>query len=229
MNEKVERWNKRQQALRQMILHDKDYPQGISLFFDQHAAVHASYATGTTDWSYEDEIWDGMQEAGLRLIPERQIHSIVWCLWHTARIEDVAINLLLSGMQQVFLEGSWQEKLGISARDTGNLTTPDEVLHLSEEIDLQALKGYRFAVAEQTRGIVSQTDPARWQEKVNPDRLKRVLAEGAVNPVAQDLLDYWGSLTLARLLLMPPTRHQIVHLNEAAKIKQCLWKNIKPI
>jgi hypothetical protein len=37
---------------------------------------------------------------------------------------------------------------------------------------------------------------------------------------AAGLLDYWGRRTIAGLLLMPATRHNIVHLNEAARIKQ---------
>jgi hypothetical protein len=32
--------------------------------------------------------------------------------------------------------------------------------------------------------------------------------------------EYWGGLTLAGLLLMPPTRHNLIHLNECVKIKK---------
>jgi hypothetical protein len=50
--------------------------------------------------------------------------------------------------------------------------------------------------------------------------LQQVLDEGAVVQEAQGLLDYWGGLNIAGLLLMPPTRHNFVHLNEALRIKQ---------
>jgi hypothetical protein len=36
------------------------------------------------------------------------------------------------------------------------------------------------------------------------------------------LSDYWSKKTIAGLLLMPPTRHNFVHLNEAARIRQKL-------
>jgi len=41
----------------------------------------------------------------------------------------------------------------------------------------------------------------------------------AVGAAADWLVACWGGLTLAGLLLMPPTRHNFVHLNEAVRIK----------
>jgi hypothetical protein len=37
---------------------------------------------------------------------------------------------------------------------------------------------------------------------------------------ASDVLEYWGKRTIAGLLLMPPTRHCFLHLNEAMRIRQ---------
>jgi hypothetical protein len=34
------------------------------------------------------------------------------------------------------------------------------------------------------------------------------------------ILDYWGGGDVASLLLMPVTRHQIIHMNEALEIKR---------
>jgi hypothetical protein len=40
------------------------------------------------------------------------------------------------------------------------------------------------------------------------------------------VIGYWGGLTGAGLLLMPPTRHNLVHLNEMLKIKaKCHVRN----
>jgi hypothetical protein len=44
--------------------------------------------------------------------------------------------------------------------------------------------------------------------------------EGAVVEAARGLLDYWGKRNIAGLLLMPATRHNLVHLNEALQLKQ---------
>jgi hypothetical protein len=39
------------------------------------------------------------------------------------------------------------------------------------------------------------------------------------------LLDFWGKKTVAGILLMPITRHQIVHLNDCIKLKERLMHN----
>jgi hypothetical protein len=57
-------------------------------------------------------------------------------------------------------------------------------------------------------------------QKVSPARLQRLLDDGSVPPEAMGLIEYWGNLTIAGLLLMPPTRHCLVHLNEALKVKK---------
>jgi hypothetical protein len=41
-----------------------------------------------------------------------------------------------------------------------------------------------------------------------------------VAEAASDILDYWGKRTKAGLLLMPATRHNFLHLNEAQRLKQ---------
>jgi hypothetical protein len=44
--------------------------------------------------------------------------------------------------------------------------------------------------------------------------------EEAVVEAARGVVDYWGRLNIAGLLLMPPTRHCFVHLNESLRLKQ---------
>jgi len=43
--------------------------------------------------------------------------------------------------------------------------------------------------------------------------------EGAVVEAASAVLDYWSKRTIAGRLLMPPTRHCFLHLNEAQRLK----------
>lgn len=56
-------------------------------------------------------------------------------------------------------------------------------------------------------------------------RLQRLKDEGAVLEGADWLIKYWSGLTVAGLLLMPPTRHNFVHLNEAISVKRKLMKD----
>jgi hypothetical protein len=95
-----------------------------------------------------------------------------------------------------------------------------EIAALSAAIDVDALLAYRAAVGRRTRDIVQALPPEALKQKADPGRLQQIMTQGAVAEASRSLLDYWGGRTIAGLLLMPPTRHNLVHLNEALNLKQ---------
>lgn len=218
MAQKTVIWNQKQAALRQALAHPESIEQIIALFLQQHTPLHSAQVTLGTGWSYADEILADLDETLWRRIPNNKEHSIAWCIWHIARIEDVTMNLLMDGRPQLFTTEGWREKLRIYATDIGNETGMEA--EISAAIDLHALRDYRDAVGRRTRELVSQLTPERITEKVHPERLQEALNVGAISPRAQNIINYWGGLTVAGLLLMPPTRHNLVHLNEAARLKK---------
>jgi hypothetical protein len=187
--------------------------------------LHSTKITQANDvegdsWSYEDEILNDMVEEQIRIIHPNEEHSIAWCLWHLARIEDTAMNLLVAGTSQVFIKGNWQEKLNIPFIDTGNEMDKGKLITLNETIDINALRKYRIEVGNRTREIVITLKNENLREKVMPSRIKRVIDEGALVKSAYGIADYWSKRNIAGLLLMPATRHNLVHLNEAYRIKK---------
>jgi hypothetical protein len=214
------KWNNQQQALRQALKHPEDHERTIQLFLDHHAMVHSAVMSGSGLWSFEDEIWKGLTEKHIRQIPSGGEHSIAWIFWHLTRIEDVTMNLLLAGRPQLFIQEEWLDRLGIPFRDTGNAMSGADVVILSDKINIDALRSYRIAIGRRTRENVMRLPVSHLTQKVEPARLKRVIAEGAVVEEARGVLEYWGGLTYAGLLLMPPTRHNFIHLNEALLVKK---------
>ncbi len=213
-------WNEQQQALRLALGSPESFSQAIVLFLSQHAMLHAVEMSGAGLWSLNDEVCLDLSDAALRLIPRGSEHSIAWMLWHSARIEDVTMNRLVSGSPQLLTRDGWLDKLNVHAVDTGNSMDSSAVAALSAAIDLNALRAYRLAVGRRTREVVQALTPSDLKQKTDPARLQRVLDEGAVVQVAQEIIHYWGGLTVASLLLMPPTRHNFIHLNEALRLKQ---------
>lgn len=133
----------------------------------------------------------------------------------------MTMNVLLAGVEQVFHQADWLTKMNITVRHTGNLVMDlADVGELSQAIDIAVLRGYRLSVGWATRKAVKELTPGDLRRKVDPARLHQLLEDGSVAPEARGLLDYWGNLTLSGLLLMPPTRHCFVHLNEALKVKK---------
>jgi hypothetical protein len=217
-------WNARQRELRTFLTNPVSYHQAIDLFLQQHAEVHSGIMSSVGSLSFEDEVINDMADNQIRCIPDQMEHSIIWIIWHLARIEDVTMNMLVAGKKQVFDTGNWSGRLNVSFIHTGNAMSKGEIIELSNGMNIDQLRKYRTAVGRQTEKIVKQLDSAEIDQKVSSSRLNLVLQERAVVEDAKGIVDYWRKKTVAGLLLMPPTRHCFIHLNEALKIKKKVMK-----
>jgi hypothetical protein len=216
-------WNDGHQTLRAALEKPERRDEAVSLFLRLHAMLHTASLSNLGLHSFEGEVWAGLGDAAARAIPPGFEHSIAWNLWHLARIEDMTMNRLVAGGPQIFYAAGWAAGLKASALDTGNAMDAAEIAALSREVDLAELRAYRAAVGVRTRDVVSTLDGKDFRRKVDPARLELIAAEGGVLPQARWLLEYWGGLTVAGLLLMPPTRHCLVHLNECLRIRRKIF------
>lgn len=122
MNANRQQWNQGHQKLHRALSTNHD-EQAIELFLAQHAMVHSRKMSKTGLWSFEDEVFDGLTEAGCRCIATDGEHSIAWIIFHIARIEDITMNLLIAGIPQLFLRDHWMEKLNVSVSHSANHRT----------------------------------------------------------------------------------------------------------
>ena len=213
---------KQQTELRQLMESPDRFDEAIRLFFSQHAMLHSAKMSGTEPWSFEDALFDDMPEEQVRRIPPGGEHSAAWLLWHMARCEDITMNLLVAGMPQILLTDDWLDRMRITARDTGNAMDAGEIAAFSAQIDIKTLRAYRIAVGRRTREVVQSLSPPDLKQKVIPERLQQVWAQGALLEAARGIAEYWGKRDTAGLLLMPATRHNLSHLNEILDLKRKL-------
>lgn len=87
---------------------------------------------------------DDLPERELRGRPHPAVNSVAWLLWHSARIEDVALNRFVTDGRQVF-DDRWHDRLAIGRRDVGTGMTAAEVDDLGRRLDLAALRDYWLA------------------------------------------------------------------------------------
>lgn len=211
---------KQQTELRKVMANSDKHQEAIELFLSQHAMLHSAKMDHTVPWSFEDAVIEDMTDEQLRRIPGNFEHSIVWCIWHIARIEDVAMNMLVAGSPQVLNRDDWLERMKMTVQHTGNAMDEAAVADLSASIDIEELRAYRVAVGRRTREIVKPLQPGDLKCKVGPSRIQMVMDEGAVVETARGIADYWSRRNIAGLLLMPASRHLLVHLNEALNLKR---------
>lgn len=220
MNLNRQFWNQQQAELQTALSSGNNAQAAIALFLRQHAMVHVAEMASSGLWSFADEVLQDCDDERLRCIPQGGEHSMAWIVWHLARIEDVTLNVLVAGGDEVLNEDDWLARIHSPIRHTGNAMDVEAVARLSAAVDLEALLAYRIAVGRRTRQIVQGLEAADFKRKVDAARLQRVRDEGAVIAAAEEIVLYWGKRTIAGLLLMPPTRHNFLHLNEALRIKQ---------
>ena len=210
---------KQQTELRKKLLNEDSFDEAMELFITQHAMLHSASMAQSGSWSLADYVFSDISEERIRRIPHGSEHSIAWNIWHIARIEDVTMNMLVAGSPQILNQDQWFKRMKTKARDTGNVMGEEGVADLSEKIDIEQLREYRIAVGRRTRTIVKNLQPEELKQKVDPSRLGQVMEEGAVVEAARDLINYWSKRNIAGLLLMPATRHNLVHLNECLRLK----------
>ena len=212
--------NAQQTELRCVMLENNQYEKAIELFLRQHAVLHSEKMAEADLWSYEDAVLDDMTEVQMRRIPQNREHSVLWCIWHIARIEDVTMNLLIANTRQIFDEGNWLAKTDSSISHTANAMTVKEIAELSDRLNIAALREYRIAVGHRTREIVKTLEPGMLKKKIDPAQITCLAEKEVVHKDALGIIEYWSKRTIAGLLLMPASRHNLVHLNEAALLKE---------
>jgi hypothetical protein len=129
------------------------------------------------------------------------------------------MNILVGDEPQTYLSGKWDKKLASPIHHAGNLILDGDLQSLSEEIVIDQLFAYRLAVGRSTQEVVEKLTVEDLNIKTPIDRLDRIMKEEALLPDAEVLIEYWGRKRIYQLLLMPPTRHLMVHLNEAQALK----------
>ena len=192
--------NAQQTELRRVMLETDQHEKAISLFLHQHAMLHSAKMAKNGIWSYEDEIMDDMDDAQMRRIPKNGEHSVLWCLWHIARIEDVTMNLLIANTEQIFEEGNWLAKTDSSISHTANAMSVDEIAELSARLNIAALREYRIAVGQRTREILKTLEPSTLKKKVDPAQITRVAEKSLVHKDAPGIIEYWRKRNIAGLL-----------------------------
>lgn len=186
----------------------------ITFFLSRYNDLHGGLVDG---------LFSKLSEAQLRGRPHPGVNTVAWLLWHSARIEDVALNRFLADSSQALDEG-WLERLGVGRRDVGTGMSDAEVDELSRRIDLAALRGYWDTVTNRTLAVVEALRGTDLEAQVSGERVRSVvLSEDVVAPGAEWLTEFWaGGRTRAWVLAQMGLLHPFGHYYEA-RVAAGLW------
>ncbi len=193
----------------------------LELFLREHASVHSAQVAEGEQRSLEDGVLRHLTEEHLRARPQG-LNSIIWLLWHMARVEDVGINVIVAARPQILDEQGWKERLGIAIHDVGTGMTGEDVADLSARIDVSAVRAYRVAVGRNTREAVQALPTAEWPRGPDGAALERIRAQGVLRPEAEWLLRFWEGKTKSWFLSWMGVGHNYLHLGQARWVRKLL-------
>jgi hypothetical protein len=194
------------------IIRDKDrFEEAKQMFLSFHSSLNLE----------ADKLLSNLTPQEWTIMPTAKDETIAWAVWHITRIEDLTVGILVGGGGQIF-DRQQKEKLNVAIADTGNALSDDEIMNLSESINIHSLLDYRAAVTKRTQNIVGELSADDMRRKISPGGIEKIRAEGGVAAQEESawLLDYWGKKDVAGILLMPPTRHALMHLNDCERWKE---------
>lgn len=210
----------------QIALESDDLEDIRKLALEVHAMVHLSMISGFEEKTISDYVFDYMlqnnkketlvprmdcpidlSEAGTDVVP------MCWHFWHTYRIEDLVANFLIADKKQIFND-EWQKKINSPITDTGNALELAEIVSFAEKMDVNALKEYMLEVGKNTREIIANLTLEQLKQRASKEQLESIVNVGGLTLDKRSiwLLDYWGGLDVAGMILTPLTDHHMMHL-----------------
>ena len=224
-----EDYNAKIEELRKLLKSSKTFQPAMKLAISIHAATHTATVSSSDTPTFCDHLLEGLSDEDYSVMPTEKDETIAWHLWHIARIEDLVGNLLIAEQSQI-LDDIWLDKLNVTVKDTGNVMTDEEIIRFSRQVNKTELIAYRNAVGRQTRKILHCLTPDDRTRKPRPEALSRLLSEGGLLEEKGSLwlLNFWGRHTVSGLILLPLTRHHMIHLPDSAAIKEFTRTNRTP-
>lgn len=214
-------WGVHLQNLRSIIKKDNHLQESKDLILRLHSMVYISEMSRINQITFEDELWQNLNNETARIAQNKKGRTILYGLWHSTRIEDITMNLLVMEKDQLFEKDDWFSRINSPIRHTGNSLDNNQILEISSLIDIEELKAYRIAVGRNSQEIIRNLNSEDLKRKVHKKNLQRILNENAVDNVAASnwLINFWGKKDVAGIILMPCLRHQLIHINEGLNAK----------
>lgn len=150
--------------------------------------------------------------------------TIAYSLWHIFRIEDIAAHSLILRDEQIFFRGDYQKKTGAPIITTGNELFREQIAEFSQQLDLDALYEYIRDVKRSTDALLKDLEFSELKRKMTDSDRAYLESLHVVSPAEEAvwLIDYWCGKDVLGLIRMPFSRHWIMHVEAALRIRNKL-------
>ncbi|MCI5493382.1 MAG: phage head-tail adapter protein [Lachnospiraceae bacterium] len=152
--------------------------------------------------------------------------TIAYSIWHIMRIEDIVAHSLIRDDEEIFFRKEFHAGIDSPVITTGNELSGQQIVDFSRDLDIEQLYCYMAEVKTGTDELLKElffSDLKRKFGEKDKERLKR-LQVVSPDENAVWLIDYWCGKNIRGLIQMPFSRHWIMHVEAAIRIKDGIWK-----
>lgn len=167
-----------------------------------------------------DYIFLVCKKADFSKMPISKDKTIGYYLYHLTRIEDITCNTLILDSKEIFFENKYDKLINSHIITTGNELNRQELIDFSSKLNIDQLKKYIDDVYNNTNEMIKKITFEESKLRVLDERKTKLIDSDVVS---QDenafwLVDYWCKKTYAGLMLMPFSRHHMLHLGGCLRI-----------
>lgn len=151
-----------------------------------------------------------------------QSKTVAYSIWHIFRIEDIVANSVINDSEQIFFAHDYCNRINAPITTTGNELVKQQIVDFSRALRIDELYNYALQVKESTEEFLNKLSFTDLRAKPTGNREKIVNTSVSSDENAEWLIDYWFNKDIKGLILMPFSRHWIMHVEAALRIKNKL-------
>ncbi|HML99219.1 MAG TPA: DinB family protein [Tepidiformaceae bacterium] len=147
---------------------------------------------------------DGLSEEQLHFVPEGQSHSVAWCMWHAARIEDLFFQQIFQGKPAEWDTGGWAARTGLPEKGfgTGQSNEDARAVRIGS---LDEFRAYQARVAGLSSAFLDSLSEADLERQVKLGERTETLGESINLHLVIHLNGHRGEVNLLRGMMgFPP-------------------------
>lgn len=143
---------------------------------------------------------EGLSDDQLHFVPEGQSHSVAWCMWHAARIEDLFFQQIFQGKPAEWDTGGWAAKTGLPAKGFGTGQSNEDAAAV-RIASLEQFRGYQQRIADLAQEYLDSLGEADLDREVKLGERTEKLGESINLHMVIHLNGHRGEVNLLRGML----------------------------
>lgn len=150
--------------------------------------------------------------------------SVAYSVWHIFRIEDIVLNSLILKGNEIYYTSNYDKSIGSTIHTTGNELVENEIEDFSRKLDINELYKYINEVYNFTNKWLLSLNYEDLAIKFTEEDVNHLINSKSVAANEMWLIEYWTNKTIKGLLLMPFSRHWIMHIEASLRIINAINK-----